>query len=221
MNLKKKIVVGFCSLAFSFFGLASAVYALVEETVKITGVGFQIASNFSSSTPSPTPTSTPSVTPTPTISVGNANLKILKVPTAGTGSTNIADSIDGLVYQNVNPATEQYFPVKVYNKGQVNLNLVASADYISDPDTLRDDLYVGIYEWTDTNSNGQYEVGELGTALGSDTILRLRNDTFPLGVLSGGQVKGFVFKFAGTGLSSANFSKSAIYDFKIIGTEVN
>ncbi len=219
MITKRKLIIGICSLVFSLFGLASAVYALVEETVKITGVGFQIASSFASTTPTPTPTTSP--TPTPIIVVGNANLKLLKIPNAGTSSANIADAVVGPVYQNVDPSTEKYFPVKFYNQGQVNLNLVATADYVSDPDTLRDDLYVGVYDWNDLDSDGQYDVGESGTAYGYDTILRLRNDTFLLGSIAGGQTKGFVYKFSGSGLSSANLSMSAIYDFKIVGTEVN
>lgn len=208
MKISKKIMLSIFTCFFSLLGMASAVYALVQETVKITNMGFEVASSFDgSATPTPTPTS------------ANSSLKMLKQLDLGSASTNLSDTVSGIVFKNMTPTFDQSFPIKVYNQGQVNLNLVASADYISDPNTLRDDIFVAVYEWNDTNSNGVVDSNELGTKYGEDTILRLKNDTFALGAITPNQIKGLVYKFKGTGLSSANYGQSAVFDFKLVGSE--
>lgn len=188
---------------FCIMLMAGGVYAAISETVKITGTTFNVGTTFGGGSGGPSET--------------NTMLKMYTDLSGSNADSNLADSVSGPVYNDVNDTWSNDYAVKIYNKGSTNMTLVAKADYIDDPNTLRDDIYVTIIEWNDSNSDGIVDTSELGATYGNDTILRLRNDTFALGSISAGETRGFVYRFDGSGLSEANASQSAIYDFTIIG----
>lgn len=191
-------------LVLGLVGFSGAVvYAAISEKGTVKGTTFKVASNFTEQ-PAPTPV--------------NSSLKILSSHNGGTVDANLVDSLTGPIYQDINPTWIAYYPVKFYNKSDQALTIVASADYIEDPNTIRDDLYVAIYEWNDVDNDGMYDDGEEGPLYKRDTILRLKNDTFNLGQIAGKTVKNIVLKFDGSGLSSANYSNQGIFDFVFTGT---
>ena len=186
----------------SLFGITSAAF---EEKVSVAGASFTIGE--SSGTPGGEETGT------------NTALKIFVNNANSSQGSNLADMVTGPVFENVTPEWVQSVPIKLYNKGTTILEVVGSATYISDPDTLRDDLFIEILAWNDANNNGLAEETEIGESFGHDTILRFKNDTFSLGELSGESVKGYVLRFDGTGLSDVNIGKTAVYDFVFTGVE--
>ena len=137
-----------------------------------------------------------------------------------TGTANLTDETTGPTFENITTAWKDKVLLKVYNQGEKSLKLVSKADYANDPNTLRDDIFVKVYAWQDANNNGTFETGEAGDQYGYDSILRMKNDTFNLGNLSAGTMKGLVMEFDGTGLSSANADQTAVYDFIISGEEI-
>ncbi len=184
----------------SLFGVASAAF---EEKVSVLGTSFTIGEM--------------SDVPAPVNS--NTALKILKSNSSGSDSSNLADTVNGPAFNDVNQTWTQTFPIKLFNKGSKTLTIASGANYISDPDTLRDDLFVEILDWNDANSNGTVEESELGASHGHDTILRMKNDTFNMGDISANEVKGYALRFDGSGLSEANVGKNAVYDFVFTAVE--
>lgn len=208
-KINKRILLGISMLILGIATLSMGTLALISESIKITGATFNISADAGQAGGgSGGETST------------NSSLVFMKDLTGTLNSTNLADDVVGPVFNNINENWTEDYLVKAYNKGSQSLNLVAKADYINDPTTLRDDLYVSIIEWDDLNNNGQVDSGEEGTVYGNDTILRLKNDTFDLGQINPADVKGFIYRFNGFGLSTANANESAVFDFVISGSEV-
>ncbi len=205
--MKVKQIFQFVIFTFSVLTLYGAVYAALEETVKVTGVTFNVGSTFGTGGGTGGGTTT-----------GNTALKMLNSLTGGTVSTNLLDSKQGLTYDSINDVWTATYPVKIHNKSASSMNLVAMADYISDVDTLRDDIYVSIVEWNDADEDGVVDDSEEGQVYGNDTILRLKNDTFVLGTMAANGTRGFVYKFNGSGLTTTNAGQTATYDFTITGT---
>lgn len=201
----KKLALSLVIALLSVLTLIQATSALFEETVKVAGTSFTIGT---SSGGGGGDTGT------------NTSLKILKTLDGQAVDSNFADSVSGPVFDNITPEWIAEVPIKIHNKGTTALSLISKVDYISDPDVLRDDLYVRVLEWNDSNNNGLVDAGEEGAEYGYDTILRWRNDTFPLGQIDGSQTRGFVMRFDGTGLTDTNIGMSAVYDFIFTGTEV-
>lgn len=188
------------------FMVAGLVYAFVQEHGKVNGTTFKVSSQPVAEGGVPT--------------AGNQNLKLLQNLIGATTANNLADQIPGPVFQDINTAWKDKSLVKVYNSGTKTLKLVSSAEYASDPNTLRDDIFVKISQWNDNNKNGKFEETELGESYGYDSVLRMKNDTFELGNLNAGDVRGFVMEFDGTGLSETNASQEAVYNFLINGEEI-
>lgn len=202
----KKVLGALIMIGISMASLLQVASAVLQESVKVAGTSFSVGTGTGTGGGGGGTTT------------GNTSLKILTNLTGGTNTSNLSDSVAGPTFTNVGPDWMDNFPVKVYNKGTVPLNLVALADYINDPDVLRDDIYVKIVEWNDSDNDGLVDTGEEGQTYGYDTILRLRNDTFGLGTINPSQQRGFVMKFDGTGVSEANANMNAIYDFVVTGT---
>ena len=187
-----------CSV--SLFGVAAAAF---EEKVSVLGTTFTVGEM--GGVPAP---------------VGsNTALKLLKTNSGGSDSGNLADTVNGPAFNDVNQTWTQTFSIKLFNKGDKTLAVSSGATYISDPDTLRDDLFVEILDWNDSNNNGTVEESEIGASHGHDTILRMKNDTFNMGDISPSAVKGYVLRFDGSGLSEANVGKTAVYDFVFTAVE--
>lgn len=185
--------------------LSGAVYAFIQENGKVKGTTFKVSSNPGQGNEGGTS--------------GNASLKLLKVLNGGTSATNLVDEFEGPTFENITAAWKDKVLLKVHNSGQKSLKLVSKADYANDPNTLRDDLYIKIYEWMD-NGDGVLQNSEIGSVYGYDTILRMKNDTFNLDTISPGATKSFIMEFDGSGLSEANADQTAVYDFIISGEEI-
>ena len=188
--------------------LSGTVYAFIQENGKVKGTTFKI-----SSTPGQGNEGDGSG------SNGNANLKLVKVLAGGLGTDNLVDEVEGPTFNNITADWKDKVLLKVHNKGQKTLKLLSKAEYINDPDTLRDDIFIKISEWND-NSDGILQTNEIGKVYGYDSVLRMKNDTFNLENILAGSTKSFVVEFDGSGLSEANANQTAIYDFLISGEEI-
>ena len=204
----KRIIIGGISLFLGLACITAGTLGAIEETVKVTGASFNIGSAVGSGS-----------TGGGTTTGGNSALKIYKSVLGSPVDTNLADSMLAPTFSNMNYAWTDKIPVKLYNKGSKTMNIISKVDYISDPDTLRDDIMAKVVEWNDSNNNGLVDSGEEGQEYGYNTLLRWRNDTFVLGTISPLSTKGLILKFDGTGLSEANANQSAVFDFTFTGVE--
>ncbi len=198
----RKIFISVLGMFLSLVTLFQASQALFEETVKVAGTSFTIGESAGGG-------ETPS---------GNTALKMYKNLAGTSSETNLTDSVQGSVFDNITPEWTNQVGLKVFNKGTQALALIGNVDYINDPDVLRDDLYVKIVGWNDNDNDGIVDTGEEGTQYGYDTILRLRNDLWSLGNIAPNETRGFVMKFDGTGLTDTNIGMTAVYDFLITGS---
>ncbi|PIR42581.1 hypothetical protein CO058_02885 [candidate division WWE3 bacterium CG_4_9_14_0_2_um_filter_35_11] len=201
----KRFIASLAVVLLSLGGLFQATSAVFEETVKVAGSSFSVATSFDGGGGPPPPASS------------NTALKMLADLSLGHVASNLSDFVPGSSFENISPTWISESPIKMYNTGTELLDVVASADYISDVDTLRDDIYVEISAWDDSNSNGVVDAGEEGDSFGRDTILRLKNDTFPLGEIAPDETKGYILRFDGVGLTEVNQGMSAVYDFTFTG----
>ena len=204
-NFRKKFVITMFGLLI-LFSLGTAVYAFIQENGKVKGTMFKVSS-----------------TPVQGGSGGadlNNSLKLLKNLAGDTGSTNLTDELAGPTFENLNTGWKDGMPLKIYNQGEKMLKLVSTADYANDPYTLRDDIFVKISAWNDANNNAGVEPSEIGASYGYNSILRMKNDTFNLGNINPGEVKGIILEFDGAGLSEANAGQNATFDFVVKGEEV-
>lgn len=200
----KRFIASLAVVLLSLGGLFQATSAVFEETVKVAGSSFSVATSFDGGGGPPPTTS-------------NTALKMLRDLSLGPDASNLSDFVPGSSFENISPTWISESSIKMYNAGDELLDVVASSDYISDVDTIRDDIYVEISAWDDSNSNGIVDAGEEGDSFGRDTILRLRNDTFPLGEIASGETKGYILRFDGAGLTEVNQGMSAVYDFTFTG----
>ncbi|MCB0514207.1 MAG: hypothetical protein KDC60_07260, partial [Bacteroidetes bacterium] len=128
--------------------------------------------------------------------------------------SNIANSIKGPHFTDIDNKWKDTYTFTLYNQSTEDINIISKSNYIEDPDTLRDDIFVAIHRWEDNDNDGKFDDSELGVQLDYNSILRWRNDTFNLGKISSNSMKKFVLVFDGSGISSANLGKKAIYSFK-------
>lgn len=203
-DLMKKIILSSLVVLLASMALTTTVLALFEETVKVTGSTFKVATD---STGEPEDTE-------------NGDLKILVNLGSDSNASNLADSVTGPLYDNISNSWTADYPIKLHNQGNKTLSLISKADYINDVNVLRDDIYVEVFAWNDTNTNGTVDTGELGQSYAKDTILRWRNDTFEMGRLLPNETRGFVLRFDGSGITDSNLGMEAVFDFEFTGTEV-
>ncbi|OGC52287.1 hypothetical protein A2982_00410 [candidate division WWE3 bacterium RIFCSPLOWO2_01_FULL_39_13] len=197
----KKILASLVIIAMAVVSLFQATSAVFEESVRVAGTSFTVGTSAEDNT------------------AGNTALKFLLNVSGSTESSNLTDTVAGPVLDNIDSIWSDVILLKLYNKGTTPLNVVSKAEYINDPNTLRDDIFVKAVAWNDANNNGVLDSGEEGVSYGYDTILRWRNDTFPVGLLGSGEVKGVALKFDGTGVTDSNIGQSAVYDFVFTGVE--
>lgn len=208
-DVRKIVKTKWIGVTFSIVGLllvSGMVYAFIQENGKVKGTTFKV-----SSTPEQIEGG---------VTDSNENLKLLIDLVGLTDESNLTDEVNGPTFEDISTVWKDKVLLKLYNQGDKPLNLASTADYIDDANTLRDDIFIRVSAWNDTNANGSLEFGEIGEEYGYDTILRMKNDTFNLGSLNPGAVKGLVMEFDGTGLSNANAEQMAVYDFMITGEEI-
>ncbi len=197
----KKIFANLTVVTLSFLTMIGATYAVFEETVKITNASFTVVSSSA------------------VVGGSNTDLKILLNPANPSQGANLDDQTAGPIFDNVSRYWVEDYPFKLYNKGDKTLDIVSKASYVSDINVLRDDIYVEAFGWDDANGDGLVTEDEIGESFGRDTIMRWRNDTFPLGQLNSKETRGFVLRFDGSGITETNVGMQALFDFEFIGVE--
>ena len=197
----KKLLSSLVLISLAAASLFEAATAAFEETVSVAGTSFTVGTEVGGNVDS------------------NTALKFLVDVGGAVEASNFADTINGPEFGNIDNLWTESVSIKIHNKGELPLDLISKSNYVNDPDVLRDDIFVEVLAWDDINGDGAFDTGEEGTSYGHDTILRWRNDTFPLGEILGSETKGFVLKFDGSGITDANFGQTAVYDFIFTGVE--
>ena len=186
--MKKRIVLFLYLLVF-LVGVSGVVYAAFSDKAKYTGTK---------------------------LSVGNADIKLLKDLKLGIDSTNLSDVLEGPVFSNITPFWIQDYLVKIYNNasGPVQLTSVANYETVNDPDELRSVIYIEPFIWNDANSSGTLDTGELGASLGRKTIIKWKTEGYDIGRMESGEVKGVVLRFSADAISDTKQGKNASFDFE-------
>jgi len=203
----KKLISSIVIMALAVTSIFQATSAAFEETVTVAGSSFTIGTSSGGGGGGGGGTGT------------NTALKFFVDLEGSAVDSNMSDTINGPVFDNIDSQWTDQMLVKMHNKGANAMNLISKANYVSDPDTLRDDIFVEVLAWNDANNNGVLDAGEEGQSYGHDSILRWRNDTFPLGQIAAAETRGFVLRFDGSGVTDANFGMEAVYDFVFTGVE--
>jgi hypothetical protein len=158
-----------------------------------------------------------------TFTIGSADLKFLLDLPRGTDPANLVDQLNGPSFSNIGPNWEGVYVAKLTNAGTKKINITSYADYTTanDPDDLRNNIEVAIYEWNDPNQNGLLDEGEQNVLLGKKTITKWKTEGIYLGERYPGATMPLVFRFSTTNLSATKQGKSAIFDFNFEATENN
>lgn len=201
----RNFILSLALVLMGFVSIFQATSAVFEESVKVAGTSFSVGAP-------PGDVEVPIDT--------NTALKMMGDLSGQPVSGNLFDSVSGMEFGYIHSEWTDEMAIKIHNQGDINLDLISKADYVNDPRPLRDRIYVEVLAWNDTNGNGLVDVGEVGASYGRDTILRWRNDTFPLGEIQPDETRGFVLKFDGSGITPAVEGATAVYDFVFTGIEV-
>lgn len=150
------------------------------------------------------------------LSVGNADIKLLKDLKLGIDSTNLSDELEGPAFNNIVPFWVQDYLVKIYNNAAGPIQLTSTANYetINDPDELRSVIYVEPFVWNDVNTNGLLDTGELGVSLGRKTIIKWKTEGYDFGRMESGEVKGILLRFSADGISDTKQGKNGSFDLE-------
>lgn len=185
----KKRIVTFLYLLIFLVGISGVVYAAFSDKAKYTGTK---------------------------LSVGNADIKLLKDLKLGVDSTNLSDELEGPAFSNIVPFWVQDYLVKIYNNASGPIQLASTANYetINDPDELRSVIYVEPFAWSDTNSNGLLDTGELGISFGRKTIIKWKTESYDFGRMESGEIKGIVLRFSADTISDTKQGKNGSFDFE-------
>jgi hypothetical protein len=149
--------------------------------------------------------------------VASADIKLIESLGGGLDDSNLKDELPGPIFNGVYPGWTKDYPIKIYNKGSLNLLITSNSNYTTanDPDDLRSYIYVEPIEWNDADGNGEVADGELGTNYGKKTIIKWKTEGYDLGELAGGAIKGLVLRFSGgSTLSDTKQGKTGIFDFE-------
>ncbi len=151
-----------------------------------------------------------------TFSAGSADIKFLSDVTLGVDSSNLTDELTGPNFSNISSTWTQDYLMKIVNNGTSNLGIVTNANYetVNDPKDLRSDIQVEIFPWTDSNSNGIVDTGEVGTSIGKKTIIKWKTEGFDLGVLNAGQQKPLILRFTAPTLGDDQQGAIGVFDFE-------
>lgn len=151
-------------------------------------------------------------------SVSSADIKIMADTTQGTNPANLVDEIPGPSFENIGQTWHEDYGIKLVNNGTTKLGVISNADYetVNDPQDLRQDMYVEIFEWGDANQNGVPDEGEYetyGTTYGKKTIVKWKTEGIAVGEFHPGQAKPLVLRFSTENLSDTKQGATAIFDF--------
>jgi hypothetical protein len=153
-----------------------------------------------------------------TFSTGNAALR-LATDLANPADPNLAETIAGPTFNNIMPLWTMDYSAKLVNAGTVNLMASVSGVFVSDTSTLSDHIFVEAFAWTDTNSDGIVDAGELGSSYGAAMPLSTWETTpIAFGQLNTGAVLPVVFRFTADDLATDLQGQTTVYDFQFNGT---
>ncbi len=158
------------------------------------------------------------------ISVASSDIKLLDVVGGGVDPSNLVDSKPGPVFSEIHNYWVEDYPVQIYNNGTAPVQLSSKADYenleVNDPEYLREEIRVDIYEWDDANDDGIPQQDELGGTHGSKTILGWKNTGYDdLGIINEGEVKSLVIRFTANDIDNKQ-GAAMLYDFRFNSTEL-
>jgi len=157
-----------------------------------------------------------------TISVGSADIKLLKELFRGATDSNLADSIQGPSFNSIGQTWTADFPLKVYNNATTPIALSSTAFYETahDPEELRSYIYVEPLDWADNDGNGIVDPSELSSSYGKKTIVKWKTEGFDFGSMATGEIKGFVLRFSTQNMPTSKQGATGVFDFEISGVAV-
>ena len=149
------------------------------------------------------------------ISVGSADIKLLVGLAGGTTESNLADELNGPVFEDIGATWEDDYLVKLFNNSSSQVLLASTAYYetVNDPQDLRSIVNIEILSWVDANSDGVLDVGELGTSYGKKTIVKWKTEGFDLPNMDSGAVAGFVLRFSADNITDSKQGSQLVFDF--------
>ena len=155
-------------------------------------------------------------------SVANSDIKIMADTTQGTNPANLVDEIAGPSFDNIGQTWQQDYAIKLVNGGTTKLQVMSNAYYetANDPENIREDIYVEIFEWSDANNDGIADPGEYPNSLGKKTIIKWKTEGLTLGEFNPGQSKPLVIRFSTENLSETKQGATALFDFIFEGIEM-
>ncbi len=158
-----------------------------------------------------------------TFTVGSADLKFQADLTRGTDPANLVDQLNGPTFSNIGSTWEGVYLLKLENHGTKKIDVTSYADYVTanDPDDLRTYMEVSIYEWNDTDQDGQLDDGEQNLLLGKKTITKWKTEGIYVGERNPNQAIPLVIRFTTNNLSETKQGSNAIFDFNFEATEKN
>lgn len=160
-----------------------------------------------------------------TFSVSNADLRIMRDTTLGTNPANLVEEIPGPSFDHIGQTWHEDYGVKLANIGDAKLQVISRADYetANDPQDLRQDMYVEIFEWGDADQDGIPDEGEYetyGKTYGKKTIVKWKTEGIDLEEVNPNQGKYIVLRFSTENLSDTKKGATAIFDFVFEGIEI-
>lgn len=192
----KKLIYVYGSLLFALFLVVGVTLAAFTDKADVLGASF---------------------------SVGSADLKLLSNLAGGIDNSNLADQVNGPVFNGIAPNWSGDYLLKVYNNGTSDISLTTNANYetANDPEDLRQVIFVEPFEWDDANNDGILDTGELGVSLGArDTIVKYKTQGYDLGLLEAGNVKEIVLRFSTDSIPESDQGATALFDFEIDSTGI-
>lgn len=148
--------------------------------------------------------------------IGSADLKLLINLGSGTEVTNLADELPGPNFDNIGPNWTSDYPIKLYNNGTSDVQIMTNAFYetVNDPDDLRQDIMIELFAWDDVNQDGIVDISELGVSLGQKTIIKWKTEGYAVGTLGTNNTMGLLLRFSTLALPDTKQGSSAIFDFE-------
>lgn len=156
------------------------------------------------------------------LSVGSADIKLLKDLSGGVETSNLTDELSGPVFGDILPFWVQDYVLKIYNNasGPIQLTSMSNYETLNDPDELRSVIYVEPFLWNDTNANGRLDSGELGNSFGRKTVIKWKTEGYDFGRVETGEVRGLILRFSADSISDTKQGKNAIFDFEFSSTSL-
>ena len=143
-------------------------------------------------------------------------LKFLKDVTLGSINENLTSEISGVSFDGILNGWVYDYLVKIHNTSTNPLIIKSFANYTTaeDPASLRYSLFVEIFPWNDSNSNGVVDEGALSSSLGVKNFVKWKTEGFDLGEFGSNQTFGFLLRFTADGITDSKQGQSGSFDFE-------